>query len=346
MNKVFIIRIISVLSVFLPATLFVYPQEKRLPACRLMLYNVENLFDIHDDPLKDDNEFLPEGPRHWNFSRYRKKINSLYQVIVAAGEWDPPSLVAFCEVENRLVLEDLLNLTYLSKYDYGIIHEESPDQRGIDVCMIYRKDIVSIAEYQYWAPALNGGEEFRSRKTLYARCLIQSDIVHLIINHWPSRRGGVLAGEDMRMRLSALIRAKIDSILISDQGRSKIIVTGDFNCAPEDKTMAALLSSPGVRGVNTTLINLSTIQADKGMGTYRYMGSWEMPDQMIVSDYLISCTEGLCTDRSMVKIFKPDFLLYFNSMYPGKSPKPTYYGYRYTGGFSDHLPVLLDLKVR
>lgn len=340
------IRVFFMLSLFSPAAINAYPQEGQQPACRIMLYNVENLFDIHDDPLRDDEEFLPGGLRRWNFSRYKKKITSLYQVIVAAGEWDPPALVALCEVENRSVLEDLLNTTYLSKYDYGIIHEESPDRRGIDVCLIYRREIAIITEYQYWAPVLQADEEFRSRKTLYARCLIQKDTVHLIINHWPSRRGGVLAGEDMRLRLGTLIREKVDSIFISEHGRSKIIVTGDFNCAPEDQAMVKLLNQPAAGGMNTALINLTAIQTGRGTGTYRYMGSWEMPDQMIVSDYLISCREGLCTDRSMVKIFKPDFLLYYNNVYPGKSPKPTYYGYRYLGGFSDHLPVLLDLGIR
>ena len=118
-----------------------------------MFYNVENLFDIYDDTLKDDNEFLPDGVMRWNFTRYNKKINSLYKTIVAAGEWNPPAIVALCEVENRKVLEDLIYGTYLSKYNYRIIHEESPDQRGIDVCLIYRKDYAEVIDYRYWIPS-------------------------------------------------------------------------------------------------------------------------------------------------------------------------------------------------
>ena len=117
-----------------------YSQDVIIQPVRIMFYNVENLFDIYDDSLKDDNDFLPDGLMRWNLTRYNKKINSLYKTIVAAGEWNPPAVVAFCEVENRKVLEDLVYGTYLSKYNYGIIHEESPDQRGIDVCMIYRND--------------------------------------------------------------------------------------------------------------------------------------------------------------------------------------------------------------
>src|ERR1035437_1243584 len=115
-------------------------QVDGVQSIRLMSYNIENLFDIYNDSLKDDDAFLPEGLMRWNLTRYNKKINSIYKTIIAAGEWNPPALVAFCEVENRKVLEDLIYGTYLSKYNYRNIHEESPDPRGIDVCLIYRRD--------------------------------------------------------------------------------------------------------------------------------------------------------------------------------------------------------------
>jgi len=170
-----------------------YSQDVRIQPVRMMFYNVENLFDIYDDTLKDDNDFLPEGLMRWNFPRYNKKINSLYKTIVSAGEWNPPAVVAFCEVENRKVLEDLVYGTYLLKYNYGIIHEESPDQRGIDVCLIYRKDCTNIIDYRYWIPSGLKSEDFTSRSILYTKLVISTDTVHLIVNHWPSRRGGVLA---------------------------------------------------------------------------------------------------------------------------------------------------------
>ncbi len=119
---------------------------------RVMFYNVENLFDIYNDSLTDDNSFLPNGLMKWNSARYNKKINSLYKTIMAAGDWEPPAIVAFCEIENRKVLENLIYGTYLSKFKYGIIHEESPDRRGIDVCLIYRKDIANVIHYKYWIP--------------------------------------------------------------------------------------------------------------------------------------------------------------------------------------------------
>ena len=144
--------------------------------------------------IKDDDDFLPKGLMRWSYSRYNKKLSSLYKTIVAAGEWDPPAVVSFCEIENRHVLEDLVYGTYLSKYNYRLIHEESPDQRGIDVCMIYRKDRADVVEYRYFIPSELKSTDFTSRSILYAKIVISNDTVHLFVNHWPSRRGGVLAG--------------------------------------------------------------------------------------------------------------------------------------------------------
>lgn len=310
---------------------------------RLMFYNVENLFDIYDDTLKNDDDFLPGGLMRWNSSRYFRKINALYKTIIAAGEWSPPSVVAFCEVENRKVLEDIAYGTYLSKYNYKIVHEESPDQRGIDVCLIYRKDCTEIIEYTYWIPRDIERREFTSRSILYTKLLIGTDTIHLIVNHWPSRRGGVLAGEDLRMKISAMVSEKIDSIVKSSFSGVRIIVMGDFNSTPEDQEIKALLTSfkSGVM-----LVNLSEAPAAEGQGTYRYMGIWEMIDQIIVSEELLKCKSGLFTDQQLLRVFRPAFLLGKDPKYPGSSPLSTYRGYRYQGGFSDHLPVLLDLKVR
>ncbi|MCX6255631.1 MAG: endonuclease [Bacteroidia bacterium] len=320
-----------------------YSQDVRFQPVRLMFYNVENLFDIYDDTLKDDNDFLPNGLMRWNLTRYNKKINSLYKTIVAAGEWNPPAIVAFCEVENRKVLEDLVYGTYLSKYNYRIIHEESPDQRGIDVCLIYRKECTEILDFRYWIPSVIKSEDFASRSILYAKLVISTDTVHLIVNHWPSRRGGVLAMEGIRMRISAMVKGKADSIIEKSSAGSKVIIIGDFNSTPDDREMKSLTATAESGRV---LVNLSESLAGDGLGTYRFMGTWEMIDQVIVSDRLLTCDKGLYTDEKMLRIFKPDFLLRKDPKYPGFSPFSTYRGYRYQGGFSDHLPVLLDLMVR
>lgn len=308
-----------------------------------MFYNVENLFDIYDDSLKNDNDFLPGGVLRWNFTRYNKKINSLYKTIVAVGEWNPPAIVALCEVENRKVVEDLVYGTYLSKYNYGIIHEESPDQRGIDVCLIYRKEYADIIDHRYWIPSGIKITDFTSRSILYTKLVICTDTVHLIVNHWPSRRGGVLSGEDLRMKIAAMVREKVDSIMKKSPEGARIIILGDFNSTPDDREMKSLIT-PSDSGFS--LVNLSENMDFEGLGTYRYQGTWEMIDQVIVSESLLTGKKGLYTGAEMLSIFRPDFLLRKDPKYPGFSPGSTYRGYRYQGGFSDHLPVLLDLKLR
>jgi hypothetical protein len=335
-----------VLSLLLTSEIF--PQEEVKPAIRFMFYNVENFFDTYDDTLKEDDDFLPHGLMRWNFTRYNKKINDIYKVISAAGEWDSPAIVGFCEVEKISVLKDLTTKTYLQKFEYGIIHEESNDPRGIDVCLIYRKDIVHLIFYHYFRPAGLTDDEFRTRSLLYSKWLIGHDTIHLFLNHWPSRRGGVLAGESLRNRISVMLKEKTDSISGREGTRAKIIVAGDFNCTPGDYEVAALCGEGenSKDGDVPLLVNLSENAAGKGSGTYKYIGSWEMIDQVFVSDWLLKCNEGIYTDAGSFRIFNPGFLLRRDPAYPGLTPYSTYRGYKYQGGFSDHLPVILDLKRR
>lgn len=300
---------------------------------RIMFYNSENFFDTLDDPLTEDDEFLPAGVRRWNQSRYRKKLDAIYKTITAAGEWTPPSIVAFCEVENRGVMSDLITKTYLSKFNYSIIHEDSRDRRGIDVCLVYLRDQVKADLHEYWTPAAVG--EFTTRSVLYTRFIAGSDTLHLIVNHWPSRRGGILAGEDTRLSIADVVKEKSDSILQHSGGRSRIIITGDFNCTKDDDPIKALTAS-----------GLFTCLGESGggaPGTYRYQGAWESIDHIIVSGQLLSDGHGLKVKPGSFRIFAPDFLLMSDPAYPGKSPFSTYRGFRYQGGFSDHLPVTVDL---
>lgn len=310
---------------------------------RFMFYNVENLFDVVDDTLKNDDEFLPEGTMRWNYSRYDKKITSLYKTIVAAGEWSPPEVIAFSEIENRDVLEDLIYGTYLSKFNYRILHEDSPDPRGIDVCLIYRANRVSVIKFEYWIPSDLSRSEFKTRNILYAKLAVNSDTLHLLINHWPSRRGGVLAGEDLRMKIASMVRSKADSLNLLSGSKAKVIIMGDFNCTPDDEAMQLL---SGNKKESIILVNLSEAIDSGGQGTYRYKGTWEMIDQVVVSEELLTCKSGAFSDFGSIKIFRPGFLLGRDPDYPGFMPLSTYRGYRYYGGTSDHLPVLLNIYFR
>ncbi|HLP74497.1 MAG TPA: endonuclease/exonuclease/phosphatase family protein [Bacteroidales bacterium] len=299
-----------------------------------MFLNAENAFDTSDDPATEDEDFTPSGVRRWNLKRYYKKIEDLHKTIIAAGEWSPPEIVALCEIENRKVLLDLTTGTYLSKYNYSILHEDSPDSRGIDACLIYRTEKLKLLYHECWEPLMNAGEKFTSRKVMHASFACMADTFHIIINHWPSRRGGVLVAENLRMAIASMVRLKVDSILRLPGG-SKIILIGDFNSTPDDNEIRVLSGND--------LVNLSEKTALSNEGTYRYTGVWETIDQVIVSGNLLKSGTGLFADNNSMKVFKPAFLLAKDPVYPGLTPFSTYRGFKYQGGISDHLPVLVDL---
>ncbi len=318
-------------------TVLIIPQNTKGPvqvvsesSYRLFFYNVENLFDTKDDTLTDDREFLKGGAMHWTESRYRHKINSIYKVIAAAGEWNPPSIAGFCEIENKSVLESLVYDTWLSKYQYGIVIGKSKDPRGIRQGIIYRKDLMRLLFEDNIEP-LNSGN-FRSRMILYTKWLAGKDTFHLFLNHWPSRRRGVLAEEKAREAIMYALYNSIDSLDRISGGAAKIIIAGDFNCTPDDLVIKGM-------------INLSSATGDGGEGTYRYRGKWEMIDQVIVSRSIFNSKKGIYTNADLLSIFRPGFLLQKDPAYPGLMPFPTYHGYNYQGGFSDHLPLILDLRI-
>jgi hypothetical protein len=185
-----------------------------------------------------------------------------------------------------------------------------------------------------------------TRTVLYSKWLISGDTIHLFLNHWPSRRGGVLAGESLRTEISTMVKGRSDSISEKVGFKAKIIVAGDFNCTPDDGEISILTSGGEKAGSvsATPMFNLSESSANKGLGTYRYMGTWEMIDQVIVSGWLLNSGFGLYTNETLFKVFDPGFLLRRDPAYPGFMPYSTYRGYRYQGGFSDHLPVILELR--
>jgi len=301
----------------------------------VMFYNVENLFDTTDDTTRNDDEFLPEGSRRWTGNRYQRKISALARVIAAAGEWELPALVGLCEVENEEVVKDLAYGTILSAGNYGIVHRDSPDPRGIDLALLYRRDHFRVAEVRSWIPERAAGDQFESRNLLYIKATMDKDTIHVILCHFPSRRGGVLATEHAREEMALLVRAKTDSILSVSDGAS-VIVMGDFNAGPKDEIMVNLTS--GDHLVNTA-VNLTSTE----MGSYKYQGTWEVIDQILLSPALAEGTSPIKADLESVRVLEEPFLMTDDLSYPGKKPHATYAGFRWAGGYSDHLPVLITL---
>jgi len=311
---------------------------------RAMFYNVENFFDTADDPTINDNAFLPEGSMRWTQKRYFEKRNNIYRVITHVGGWDPPAIVALCEVENRGVLEDLIRNTPLAKYPYNIVHQDSPDLRGIDCALLYRSDYLTSVAQQFIRVRFPDNRR-RTRDIVYAALRTnQGDTLHVFVNHWPSRSGGQRQSEPGRMLAATLLREKVDSIF-SRNPMAKIVVTGDMNDNPTDKSLTA-----GLQALNDTalakpsaLFNLSFYKMKEPVGTIKYQGKWSVFDQMIVSGGLLRGETR--TDAERHRIFKAPYLFEPDTRYQGVKPFRTYSGPRYLGGYSDHLPVYLDIII-
>jgi predicted extracellular nuclease len=306
-----------------------------------MFYNVENLFDTSDDSLTNDDDFTPAGALHWTLGRQNEKLNNISKVIIAAGEWQTPALIGLCEIENRRVLEKLVYNTSISKFQYKIIHYDSPDERGIDVALLYDSRKVRV----FASSVLSVSHDHdHTRDILYAKTIISDDTCHIFINHWPSRSSGQIETDRYRMHAATVLRNTVDSIIIRN-AMSKIIIMGDFNDEPTDDSMVKGLRAlpAGKELPGKVLYNLS-IGPAKGpvRGTLKYQGNWNIFDQIIVSSALLENDKGLSVSGGF-KIFYNSLMLETDESYSGFRPFRTYLGYRYHGGFSDHLPVLIEL---
>ncbi len=323
------------------------PTEAQKPdRFRLMFYNVENLFDTEDDPKTSDDEFTPQGARRWNEWRLNKKLGNIYKVIAAIGEASPPDIIGFCEIENRYVLELLLQKTPLKNAGYEIIHRDSRDPRGIDVAMLYRKDRYWPLEEKFILVEFKSSPGRFSRDILYSKGLLPNkDTLHVFINHWPSKFGGAMTTRPMRNEVAQALRNTIDSILAKNP-KANIILTGDFNTTPEDEPVEKVLRAcmfPDT--ARCDLINLTTaIYPSKYPGTIKFQGLWECIDMWIISSNLINNTKGNTkTSTNNVFIGNFNFLLEPDETYGGKKLFRTYVGFSYRGGFADHLPTFMDL---
>ncbi|WP_163717163.1 endonuclease/exonuclease/phosphatase family protein [Mangrovibacterium lignilyticum] len=306
-----------------------------------MFYNVENLFDAENDPVTEDDEFCPGGMRNWNNYRLKVKLNQISKVVMAANGFEPPVIIGLCEVENRHVLERLLSQTPLGRFNYRIVHKNSPDKRGIDVAMLYRADKLVPLRYKYHPLIDGGGDTLSSREILESSFGTANDTLHVLVNHWPSRYRGQAETESDRLLAATQLRNVVESIYRKEP-KAKIIILGDFNDQPDNASLknglnAVVTDHPEQEG---ELVNLSAQWKPKG--TLKHQQSWQIFDQIIVSDFLLSGEKLSCTPAD-THIVEFPFLFEEDSRWGGKRLFRTYRGYRYTGGFSDHLPVVLRI---
>lgn len=303
---------------------------------RVMEWNVENLFDTVHDSLKNDNEFLPNSMRHWNKTKYWDKLNKIGKTIAATSQedaknYDLPDLIGLCEVENDSTMIALAKRSLLRTARYEYVMTSSPDIRGIDVALLYSPfsfrllnvDTIRIVPLTDMRP---------TRDILYVKGELQTlDTLHVFLVHFPSRRGGEMLSKSYRIRVADKLSSVIDSVRLVNKS-PKIIVLGDFNDYADGRVIK-MLESNEMRDISKYSIGIN-----KSKGTYKYKAEWGSLDHIIISTNLLPFAQKCY-------IFDPNFLLEKDTRYGGTKPYRTYNGIRYNRGYSDHLPLILDLKI-
>lgn len=326
-----------------------YAQEKKVYKVHtIAFYNVENLFDFEDDPLTFDNDRTPEGKDHWTKEIYSAKIINMSKVISEIGlevAGTSPAIIGLSEIENRRVLEDLVNDPALLKKEYGIVQYDSPDRRGIDVALLYQKKLfhpTSTSKHELLIYKNNDlTKRVYTRDQLLVTGMLDGETIHILVNHWPSRSGGEERSSSKRIKAAKLNKRIIDSLFANDP-YAKIISMGDFNDDPTNFSVKGILNTKKDRQQleMKDLYNPMEEMHAKGMGTLAYRDSWNLFDQMILS------TELTKKEYSSYRFYKANI---FNPKYLA-NPRGQYKGYPFrsfangfTGGYSDHFPVYIYL---
>ena len=283
----------------------------------VMFWNLENFF------YPQKGETIQENPKTITWKRFRAKRDLISKTIIAIKdqEGDYPSVIGLCEVENLKTLKNLIYDTPLARLNYGIIHKDSPDSRGIDVALLYRREEIIILDTAFLRI-----RSFKTRDILYAKLYSQvfNDTVHIYVNHWPSKLGGEKKSASKRQEAALLLNSHVDSIQASNQ-QAKIIAMGDFNDRP----------LPHQSLENLSLGLKDSLKRAKApiTGTHKYKGHWEMLDQFLSSK----------TVNAKVQVLTFPHLLQTDKKYLGEKTKRTFIGPRFNAGASDHLPILLKI---
>lgn len=304
----------------------------------IAFYNLENLFDTKDDLTKIDGDFTPKGRFHWTQKRYNKKIKKMGRVIAQLGRQKTlksPEIIGVVEVENSTVLNDLVHSKYLKNEHYGFVHHDSPDERGIDVALLYKKESFELLTSKTHSLMLEDDEGKRdfTRDVLYVKGKLNGELTHFFVNHWPSRRDGDSAIVK-RVKAAQLVHS-LTSEIIAQDSNAKIIIMGDFNDDPTSESVKKHLVGPHFYNAMESLFQ-------KGKGTTTYNKQWNLFDQIIFSKNYLAKTQGSHTFK-YAEVFDKDFLKVFKGKRKG-SPFRTYIYKWYQGGYSDHFPVFAYLE--
>jgi endonuclease/exonuclease/phosphatase family metal-dependent hydrolase len=311
---------------------FLIPNSSSAQTLTMVELNCENLFDYRHDEGKDDTEYLPEATRYWTKKRYWKKLNNIAQELLSTSDDGIPDLIALCEVENDSVLNDLTHRSLLRNAGYEYLMTSSPDVRGIDVALLYSP--FSFAPVCSYSLRVEPVDDMRpTRDILYVSGLISSgDTLHIFVVHAPSRYGGERYSRPFRQAVADRLCQSVDSLyaLSSDV---RILIAGDFNDGPD---------SPMLQQICCQRISNLTKDArgQNGVhGTYRYKGEWERIDHILGSPYIYNKVDT-------AYIHAPKFLLEEEKLYGGLRPRRTYNGMKYQPAYSDHLPLVVRVRLK
>lgn len=306
----------------------------------IAFYNLENLFDTQDDPKTLDDDFTPKGIKHWNEKRYKRKLKKISHVLSNVGTQKsehPPAIIGLVEVENKRVLNDLIHTKKLKNHDYGFVHYDSPDERGIDVALLYKKDLFKPEDSETFPLLLTDedGQRDYTRDILLVNGYLNKEHIHILVNHWPSRRSGIDETEEKRIK-AAQTAAHIISKITQKINDPKIIVMGDFNDDPSSKSVKNYLTG-------SRLFNPMEQLNAKGKGSMNHKKHWHLFDQILFSKNFFDDRDSKHSFEH-AEVFDRHFLQEWSGKYKG-NPFRTYAGKRYLGGFSDHFPVYVYLRL-
>lgn len=308
-------------------------------------YNCENFFDTEDDPNKKDDEFLPGSPMKWDETRFMNKLHKVAQVLDSTVSGKAlPSLVGLVEIENKFVLDQLLAKSQFGDKNYGDLCTDSPDERSIDVGLLYDKSIFTLEEFKELNATNSSLGDYKTRNILFATLKANNgDVFYVFVNHWPSRREGEKESEPRRVFAAEQVRNKINELQKKDKN-AKIIVMGDFNDHPDNKSILTTLKASDSPKDKGDLYNAFYTLDKQKQGTHYFDKEWRVLDQIIVSQGLLNAKKGYKFNPNNAFILKKDFVLFKNNKTGEEKPNRTYSGEKYHNGYSDHLSVYITLE--
>jgi len=334
----------TTLLAFLLVNIFAFGQAdiKYKVGC-IAFYNLENLFDTINQPEVNDEEFLPEGPYLWNSKKYLEKLEHMADVISKIGidvTPDGPAVIGVSEIENRSVLEDLVKQPSLKSRNYRIVHFDGPDRRGVDCALFYNPKYFKMTNAQSRPFIIAGDTSFHTRDQLVVSGIFDGEPMHFVVNHWPSRSGGQKGSEYKRLGAANVTRSIVDSLLAIDP-KAKIMVMGDLNDDPIDKSVKKVLNTATDEKVmlDGQLFNPMAKMLKNGIGSLAYRDSWNLFDQIILSQALLG------EDKTTYKyykavVFNKTWITTKDGTFKGYPFRTYSYG-SYIGGYSDHFPVMV-----